>query len=120
MENGATINLESSWALNTLDVREATTLVCGTLAGGDMHDGVRINGIRNNSQYVLKPTLNAQGAAFFDGDVATDPATKEAAQWIDAVVNDKDPCVLPEQALVVTKILEGIYKSAETGDIYRF
>ena len=120
MENGATINLESSWALNTLDVREATTLVCGTLAGGDMHDGVRINGIRNNSQYVLKPTLNAQGAAFFDGDVAADPATKEAAQWIDAVVNDKDPCVLPEQALVVTKILEGIYKSAETGDIYRF
>ena len=120
MENGATINLESSWALNTLDVREATTLVCGTLAGGDMHDGVRINGIRNNSQYVLKPTLNAQGAAFFDGDVAADPATKEAAQWIDAVINDKDPCVLPEQALVVTKILEGIYKSAETGDIYRF
>ena len=120
MENGATINLEASWALNTLDVREATTLVCGTLAGGDMHDGVRINGIRNNSQYVLKPSLNPQGAAFFDGVAASDPATKEAAQWIDAVVNDKDPCVLPEQALVVTKILEGIYKSAETGDIYRF
>ena len=120
MENGATINLEASWALNTLDVREATTLVCGTLAGGDTHDGVRINGIRNNSQYVLKPSLNPQGAAFFEGVTATDPATKEAAQWIDAVVNDKDPCVLPEQALVVTKILEGIYKSAETGDIYRF
>ena len=120
MENGATINLEASWALNTLDVREATTLVCGTLAGGDMHDGVRINGIRNNSQYVLKPTLNPQGAAFFDGVTGTSPEIMEAAQWIDAVINDKDPCVLPEQALVVTKILEGIYKSAETGDIYRF
>ena len=120
MENGATINLEASWALNTLDVREATTLVCGTLAGGDMHDGVRINGIRNNSQYVLKPSLNPQGAAFFDGVSGTSPEIMEAAQWIDAVINDKDPCVLPEQALVVTKILEGIYKSAETGDIYRF
>jgi len=120
MENGATINLEASWALNTLDVREATTLVCGTLAGGDMHDGVRINGIRNNSQYVLKPTLNPQGAAFFDGVTGTSPEVMEAAQWIDAVINDKDPCVLPEQALVVTKILEGIYKSAESGDIYRF
>ena len=120
MENGATINLEASWALNTLEVREATTLVCGTLAGGDIHDGVRINGIRNNSQYVLKPSLNPQGAAFFDGITGTSPEIMEAAQWIDAVINDKDPCVLPEQALVVTKILEGIYKSAESGDIYRF
>ena len=44
----------------------------------------------------------------------------EARQWIDAIINDTDPCVLPEQAIVVTKILEGIYKSAESGDIYRF
>lgn len=120
MENGATINLESSWALNTLDVREAVTSVCGTLAGGDMWDGVRINGIRNNSQYILRPTLNPQGAAFYDGVAGADAPTREAAQWIDAIINDKQPCVLPEQAIVVTKILEGIYKSAESGDIYRF
>ena len=120
MENGATINLESAWALNTLDSREAVTLVCGTKAGGDMWDGVRINGIRHNSQYVSRPTLNPQGAAFFEGVSGGDPADIEAAQWIDAIINDKDPCVLPEQALVVTKILEGIYKSAESGDIYRF
>ena len=120
MENGATIVLESSWALNTIDTREAVTSVCGTLAGGDMWDGVRINGIRNNSQYVLKPTLNPAGAAFYEGVTSGDPAVLEAAQWIDAIINDKDPCVLPEQAIVVTKILEGIYKSAASGDIYRF
>ena len=120
MENGATISLESSWALNMIDTREATTLICGTLAGGDLHDGVRINGVKNNSQYVLKPTVDTIDEARIKGEGAYDNATKEAAQWIDAVINDKDPCVLPEQALVVTKILEGIYKSAEMGDIYRF
>ena len=120
MENGATISLESSWALNMIDTREATTLICGTLAGGDLHDGVRINGVKNNSQYVLKPSVDTVDEARIKGEGAYDNATKEAAQWIDAVINDKDPCVLPEQALVVTKILEGIYKSAETGDIYRF
>ena len=120
MENGATINLESSWALNTLDTREAVTSVCGTLAGGDLWDGVRINGIRNNAQYTLKPTLNPAGAAFFDGVSSSDPSVLEAAQWIDAIINDKDPCVLPEQAYVVTQILEGIYESAKSGDIYRF
>ena len=119
MENGATVYLESSWALNTLDVREATTQFCGTLAGGDMHDGVRINGVKDNNQYVIKPSLDIN-EAHANETGAYDNATKEAAQWIDAVVNDKDPCVLPEQALVITKILEGIYKSAESGDIYRF
>ena len=51
---------------------------------------------------------------------SADPAVLEAAQWIDAVRNDKQPCVLPEQAFTVTRILEGIYISAKTGDLYRF
>ena len=120
MENGATINLEASWALNTLDVREAVTSFCGTKAGADMVDGVRINGVRQNLQYVMKPDMNAKGAAFFDGVKSESPADREARLWIDAVVNDKAPFVLPEQAIVVTRILEGIYTSAKTGDIFRF
>ncbi len=120
MENGAVINLESSWALNSLDTREATTLICGTLAGGDLYDGVRINGIRQNSQYVLRPNLTPGGAAYFEGVSSGDPSVLEAAQWINAILNDTDPCVLPEQAYTVTRILEGIYTSAKTGDIYRF
>jgi predicted dehydrogenase len=35
--------------------------------------------------------------------------------WIDAIVNDKEVTVKPEQALVVTEILEAIYESAATG-----
>ena len=120
MENGAVINLESAWALNMLDVREAVTTICGTRAGADMDDGLRINGIRQNCQYVFKPNFSAAGAAFFDGVTSADPAVLEAAQWINAVVNGGTPCVLPEQAFTVTRILEGIYTSAKTGDIFRF
>ena len=85
-----------------------------------MVDGVRINGVRQNLQYVMKPDMNSKGAAFFDGAKGESPADREARLWIDAVVNDKAPFVLPEQAIVVTKILEGIYTSAKTGDIFRF
>ncbi len=120
MENGAVINLESAWALNMLDTREAVTTVCGTLAGGDMNDGLRINGIRQNSQYVFKPSFSAAGAAYFEGVSSADPSVLEAAQWINAIRTDTAPCVLPEQAFTVTRILEGIYVSAKTGDIYRF
>ena len=120
MENGATIVLESAWALNTLDTREAVTTLCGTLAGADMDKGLRINGIRNNRQYVLEPNFNAGGAAFFDGDKSDSMSDREERYWIEAVRNDTDPMVLPEQAYTVTRILEGIYTSAKTGDIFKF
>ena len=121
MENGATIVLESAWALNTLDVREAVTTVCGTLAGGDMGGGgLRINGIRNGRQYVLEPSFKAGGAAFNDGAKGESAAEREERLWIEAIRNDTDPVTLPEQAYVVTRILEGIYESARTGTIYNF
>ena len=120
MENGATISLEASWALNTLDVREAVTSFSGTLAGADMEDGVRINGVRNDRQYVLQPSFKAGGVAFNNGSKGESMADREERLWIEAVREDKDPVTLPEQAYVITRILEGIYTSAKTGDIYRF
>jgi predicted dehydrogenase len=44
----------------------------------------------------------------------------EAIQWIDSILNDTEPLVKPEEALVVTQILEAIYKSAETGKVIEF
>lgn len=114
MKNGATIILESSWALNTLDVGEAQTTLCGTKAGADMKDGLRINNVDLGKLSVKKPDLSSGGVAFFDGRRAN-AEDIEARQWIDAIRNDTDPVVKPEQALVVTEILEAIYESAKTG-----
>ena len=114
MKNGATIVLESSWALNTLDVGEAQTSLCGTKAGADMKDGLRINGVKYNKQYIEKPGLGAGGVDFYDGK-ALEPQDVEAKMWIDAIRKDTDVLVKPEEALVVTQILEAIYESAKTG-----
>lgn len=114
MENGATIILESSWALNTLDVDEAKTSLSGTLAGADMKDGLRINRADLGALEVIKPDLSAGGVAFFEG-TSNEPHIVEAAQWIDSILHDTEPLVKPEQAFVVTQILEAIYESAKTG-----
>ena len=120
MENGATIVLESSWALNILDPREAVTTICGTKAGADMNDGLRINGIHNNRQYVTKPDFKAGGVAFNPGEKAESAADMEERLWIEAVRDDKTPTTLPEQAFCVTRILEGIYESSKSGKPYYF
>ena len=115
MENGATIVLESSWALNILDVQEAATVLCGTKAGADMKDGLRINNVNYNKQIIEKPDLSAGGVAFFDGAGGGAPQEIEAQIFYNAIKNGTDVVVKPEQAFVVTQILEAIYESAKTG-----
>ena len=120
MENGATVFLESSWALNTLEVREAVTSVSGTKAGADMIDGLRINGVRHGKQYILKPDFSAGGVAFNSGSTGENAADMEARLWIEATRGGAEPITKPEQAYCVTRILEGIYESAKTGKPYYF
>lgn len=120
MENGAAISLESSWALNTLDVDEAKTSLCGTKGGADMKSGLRINTVDLNTQTTIIPDLNAGGVDFYEGNQKLDPAGLEAAMWIDSILKDTQPLVLPEQAFVVTQILEAIYTSAKTGEAVYF
>ena len=119
MKNGATIVLESAWALNTLDVDEAKTSLCGTKAGADMKDGLRINRVKYNKQIVEKPALEGEGVAFFDAE-GEEPSVIEQETFYNAVMNGKDVVVKPEQAYVVTQILEAIYKSAATGEVVKF
>lgn len=115
MENGATIVLESSWAINSLDVGEAQTSLCGTEGGADMAEGLRINGEKFSRLYETKVDLDAGGVAFYDG-ASEDPAELEARQWVQCILEDKEPVVKPEQALVVTQILEAIYESSKRGE----
>ena len=120
MEDGAAISLESSWALNTLDVAESKTTLCGTRGGADMKDGLRINKVDLNTQTTVIPSLSAGGVAFYEGSKKLDAAGLEAAMWIDSIIKDTQPLVLPEQAFVVTQILEAVYTSSKTGEAVRF
>ncbi len=129
MENGATIQIEASWALNILRGKEGQVTLCGTKAGAEMvGDGASaptsaVNGtgsiVFNMARYgelvdVAPMVLNGPGPADFGGDIYR-VGDAEANAWIDAVTNNTEVVVKPEQAFVVTQILEAIYKSAETG-----
>ena len=119
MKNGATIHLEASWALNTLEVDEAKTSLCGTKAGADMKDGLRINRVQYNKQCVEKPDLRSGGVAFFTGQ-SEDAPDIEQRIFYNAIVNGQELVVKPEQAIAVTRILEAIYESAKTGKTVYF
>jgi predicted dehydrogenase len=127
MENGASIFLEASWILNTSESKEAKTTLFGTLAGAEMFGtsylgagdaGVRICSAKDG-ELIDTVTVSSGSIAYFDGIAAND-ATLEAKQWFDAIIHDRQPVVLPEQAYVVTQLIEAIYESSRTGKTIEF
>ncbi|MBM7587331.1 putative dehydrogenase [Bacillus pakistanensis] len=120
MENGATIMLESSWALNMIRGKEAQVTLCGTEAGAEMfgeawdNKGYITFNTTKYNQMIESETSAGSSVAYFEGQ-EVDAGYLEAKQWIEAILEDKEPLVKPEEAYVVTRILEAIYQSSETG-----
>lgn len=120
MEDGSTIYIEASWAINLLESKEASTTLCGTKAGAEIHSGMsypQAELIYNRARHgMLTEERNTKGGsiAYFEGGKDS-PGVLEAEQWLNAIIHDTEPLVKPDQAFVVTKILDAVYKSAETG-----
>ncbi|MDR1766584.1 MAG: Gfo/Idh/MocA family oxidoreductase [Lachnospiraceae bacterium] len=115
MKNGATIYIEAAWIINLLSDDMKTTL-CGTKGGLDMFGGpqkVRLNGVSHGKSFVNVVDLSdilAPGASR-----STPPEEAEIRHFADCIVHDTEPFIKPEEALVVTQIIEGIYLSAKSG-----
>lgn len=120
MKDGSLINIEASWALNTLDSREASTTLCGTKSGAEIRSGMSYSADelifnRGRAGMLVEESLTAKGnVAYFEGGNEP-PGIAEARQWLTAIIEDKEPLVKPEEAFVVTQILDAVYKSAREG-----
>ncbi len=135
-KNGATVVLEASWAINMIVANEAMTMLVGTKAGADMYPAagpilrvadfqsaeslhVRVNGESNGKLYIQNYNMGAQ----FIGSAKPEDfagGTLEMNTWLNSIRHDTEIVVKPEQAYTVTRILEAIYQSAETGQLVYF
>ena len=133
-KNGATVVVESSWALNMIVSNEAMTMLCGTKAGADMFppEGpvvrtsdwqaapayyVRVNGENNGKLYIQNYTMG--GTFLADGGKPEQfvGGMKELDTFVKAVRGEGELVVKPEQAYMVTCVLEAIYESAMKNDV---
>lgn len=115
MENGATIFIEASWALNTMDTREASVTLCGTKGGAcNANESLIINGEENGLLYDKAILTKPNGVNFYDVAEVYGPEL-EMRTWVDAVLNDTNPVVMPEEMLTASEIIEAMYASADSG-----
>ena len=100
-ENGATIILETTWALNLPG--DNYIKVAGTKAGATLSPFTLYT--EKDGKELDKP-LNASSINSFD---------EEVKHFVECIVDDKEPISSAEQGIMLMQMLDGIYESAEKG-----
>lgn len=100
--NGLTINLEVSWALNNERERQWCQIY-GNEGGCEWGENVGLYRELNNVLTTTKPDLPQR-----------DPWQGEMQHFVDSILNDTTPDPDATQGVTMMKMLDAIYKSAET------
>ncbi len=107
-DNDLTLFFETSWVLNTKNDHNYLNLF-GDKAGAQLEPELEFYEERNNFYRDVKPVIKA------DIDTFESIFEREIAHFIDCIENGTD-CLNPgEDGVEIMKILDAIYKSAETG-----
>ena len=105
--NGATISLQTSWALNVTEAAaQMNILLCGT-EGGLQYSPPTL--IREENGMLVNSTPQVPVDVPEDGFVA------EIDAFVEAILKGKPSPVPGEQALITQRILDGIYASGKAG-----
>ncbi|MGC9004216.1 MAG: Gfo/Idh/MocA family protein, partial [bacterium] len=105
LESGATLMVKSSWALNLSEPQPS--ILCGTKGGAVFGAGQLKIFTQSHDRLVdISPVPTHSSDSLID---------REIANWVDALLNDKEPLVKAEEAAQVTRILDLIYKSSDLG-----
>lgn len=109
-ENGATLELEASWATNMKESEFMETRLYGTKAGLVQRN------LDETYKFEAEIYLEKEGAHF---DMKLHPpvpgAVSPYVHFVDAILNDRPHTAPGEEGLLVMEILDAIYRSAAEG-----
>lgn len=108
-KDGATLLFETSWAANLADDQETVT-VSGTKGGMDVYP---------LKLYQAKYGMLLDQEAYWISD-DENPGLPQAYNFLESCRGNQQPLVKPEEAMIVSKVIEAIYESSETGKSIRF
>jgi predicted dehydrogenase len=109
-ENGATLELEASWAANIKDTEEMSTRLLGTKGGLIQKNQAE------GYEFEAEMFIEKEGCLFDMKLHPPVPASQTSYyHFVDSIAKDTPHTATAEEGLTVMKILDAIYKSAETG-----
>ncbi len=105
-KNGATVMLEASFMEHMEPMEEMQVSLSGTEGGVSLYPGFKMFKDMHGSIVNVTPAWTPKGAGH----------TTEIEHFIAVVKGEAEPVVTPEQGVKLQKILDALYRSAETGD----
>ena len=109
-DNGATLELEASWASNIKEREHMSTRLLGTKAGLLQHN------LGDGYEFEAEVYMEHEGCQY---DMKLHPPVPEAHNamyhFVDCLISGKPHIATGEEGLIVMEILDAIYKSAATG-----
>lgn len=113
--NGATLILEASWALNINENEQMVTSLYGTKGGLVQRN------VTGGYQFIAELYTEEDGNLFTKVlDRRMVQAPQSYHEFVNSILEKREPMATGEQGLKVMKILEGIYRSAATGREVRY
>lgn len=121
MKDGSLITIDASWVLNSTEERCAAAYLCGTEAGAELtgigganDEKLYVNKVMGGKQVKIDVDVARSGVAYFSAEEGS-IENLECKAWLDAIDGIGELVVKPEEAFVVTKILDAVYQSAKEG-----
>jgi predicted dehydrogenase len=113
-ENGATLEIEASWAANIREAELMETRLFGT------QGGLVQRNVDETYKFEAEMYLDRDGSQF---DVKlhsyAGPVKSAMVHFVDSILNDTPHIATGEEGLVVMEILDALYESAERGQPVR-
>ena len=114
-KNGATLIVEASWALNIPEREHMVTTLCGTKGG------LVQKNTDGGYSFTAEVYTDEDGHLFtktLDWSEVSSPTPYH--EFINSILEKRPPLATGEEGLKVMKILDGIYRSADTGREVRY
>jgi len=108
-DNGSTLELDASWASNIREKELQTIRLLGTAGGMYQYN------LEEGYSYQVEYYNEFAGRAFDCAMHTATPTPSAYTLFADAVRDDTPFLVQPEEGVTVMRILDAIYRSAETG-----
>jgi len=110
-ENGATLEIEASWAANTKEREFMSTQLMGTKGGLKQYN------VGEGYEFEAEFYIEKNGSQY---DMKVHPPVPEAHKsmyhFVDCILKDKPHIATADEGIIVMELLDAIYASAETGE----
>lgn len=121
MKNGLTLSVEASYALNIAEEKEAAVDLFGVTGGLELRqEGLTLIQELGGRMFVAGDRTQAVRRDLTPQTQAASPARRELDAVAEMLLAGKTADPAAPQALAVARIIDGLYRSARTGEAVRF